>query len=322
MCIIIHKPKGKQFNKEHIEKAYEFNKDGFGIMYFDELNSNVVVEKGLDLFTSDFFLTLDNYDDKEAVLHLRNNTVGTTTLENCHPFPVGDGSYFMHNGTINSFKPTFGDTSDSLELSNAISSIIATTGAEILENEGMISLLQAIAGTSINRLVFMDNQGKVHIVNPQLGIDEDGIWYSNDYYKREPYKPINSYGSWNKTDDEIDFVFVYGTLKKGQSNHRLLEKSDFIGDAKSLTKFAMVGKGLPFPYCVEKDNINGKFIKGEVYQVDKPTMDKLDALEGYPYFYDREVFWFDTDKGVKRAWIYTCDSIPYTPEECIAEWAR
>jgi gamma-glutamylcyclotransferase (GGCT)/AIG2-like uncharacterized protein YtfP len=28
------------------------------------------------------------------------------------------------------------------------------------------------------------------------------------------------------------FVFVYGTLKKGYGNHRLLENSKFIGNAK------------------------------------------------------------------------------------------
>jgi gamma-glutamylcyclotransferase (GGCT)/AIG2-like uncharacterized protein YtfP len=44
-------------------------------------------------------------------------------------------------------------------------------------------------------------------------------------------------------------------------------------------------------------------IQGEVYEVDEPTMDRLDMLEGYPSFYNRVEI--PTDYGL--AWMYYLD---------------
>lgn len=95
-------------------------------------------------------------------------------------------------------------------------------------------------------------------------------------------------------------VFVYGTLKKGYGNHRLLEKSKFLGTAYTHSEFSLYNGG--FPYATD----GGKNeIKGELYEVDDNTLQNLDWLEGYPSHYNRiETQVADEYDGLDKAWIY------------------
>ena len=79
-------------------------------------------------------------------------------------------------------------------------------------------------------------------------------------------------------------VFVYGTLKKGFSNHQTLDRSSghFIAECETVAKFTMVNVG-HFPGVIPGDSYT---IKGEVYEVD--SLNYLDMLEGFPHLYVRE----------------------------------
>jgi gamma-glutamylaminecyclotransferase len=78
-------------------------------------------------------------------------------------------------------------------------------------------------------------------------------------------------------------VFVYGTLKKGYGNHRLLKDSTFLGNALTFEKFTLYDGG--FPYL---GRYGASQIIGEVYEVDDDTLSDLDRLEGVGHnFYDR-----------------------------------
>lgn len=88
--------------------------------------------------------------------------------------------------------------------------------------------------------------------------------------------------------------FVYGTLKQGYSNHRLLEQSKFIGEAYTEDTFDMLNSG--FPVLVPNDN--GWIVKGEIYEFsDHKTLDNLDALEGEGLMYDRKEIRVRADNG-------------------------
>lgn len=82
-------------------------------------------------------------------------------------------------------------------------------------------------------------------------------------------------------------VFVYGTLKAGMSNHHLLEQSVFLGKAYlSANLWVMYSLGV-FPAIVRNVHKKSPRVMGELYRVDDGTLMGLDALEGYPDFYDR-----------------------------------
>lgn len=112
---------------------------------------------------------------------------------------------------------------------------------------------------------------------------------------------------------EKEKVFVYGTLLSGESNNHLLVTSEKLGDAQ-VEGLEMHNFG-PFPACVLALT-NEPVVKGEVWEVDKDTFQRLDWLEGYPDFYDRvEV---KTNLGI--AWVYICENARGKPLIASGDW--
>ena len=98
-----------------------------------------------------------------------------------------------------------------------------------------------------------------------------------------------------------ELVFVYGTLKKGFSNHRLLEKDKFMGEAETIDQYAMYVQGIPY---VNYDETVSE-ITGELYQVSNLSLLMIDLLEGHPSWYYRKKIHIETDKGkLYKAWMY------------------
>lgn len=98
------------------------------------------------------------------------------------------------------------------------------------------------------------------------------------------------------------YYFVYGTLKKGHGNHRILENCKKVGDFVTKPEYTMIHLG-GFPGVIKGGNTA---IKGELYEVeDKETELRLDRLEGYypggkHNLYDKETIKIDN----KDAFIY------------------
>lgn len=95
-------------------------------------------------------------------------------------------------------------------------------------------------------------------------------------------------------------VFVYGTLKSGGQIRGLNQFGDgavIVGKAQTVyPDYDMIDLGA-FPGVVKGGTYK---IQGEVWEVDDQTMLDLDAIEGYPDFYNREVTM--TTQG--KAWMY------------------
>lgn len=100
-----------------------------------------------------------------------------------------------------------------------------------------------------------------------------------------------------------NLFFVYGTLKAGYGNHRVLRDSPLVGPATSLRPSYFMSQ-VGFPYLFKGGE---HFVSGEVYTVnDADVKQGLDWLEGYPSHYTREVHPFvlaDTLEVVD-AWVY------------------
>lgn len=93
-----------------------------------------------------------------------------------------------------------------------------------------------------------------------------------------------------------NLVFVYGTLKRGHGNHRVMIPSggEYLGDHVTKPVYNMFTNS-SYP-AITKGGTTP--ITGEVYLVEDMT--PLDRLEGYPNFYNREEI--DTPYG--KAWVY------------------
>jgi gamma-glutamylaminecyclotransferase len=102
------------------------------------------------------------------------------------------------------------------------------------------------------------------------------------------------------------FVAVYGSLKQGYGNHGLLERgqAELIGlGTTSLSTFEMISFGA-FPGLIINPSSHNK-VGVEVYKVNELTFNRLDGLEGYPHFYNRDIFQIELDdKTPLTAWMY------------------
>jgi len=96
----------------------------------------------------------------------------------------------------------------------------------------------------------------------------------------------------------LERVFVYGTLKRGFWNHRLLETSRFLGSEMIRGRMHSLG-GYPAIALVGR-----KPVHGELYAVDDVTMARLDRLEGCPSFYQRARVRMSSGG---HAWVYVMD---------------
>jgi len=92
-------------------------------------------------------------------------------------------------------------------------------------------------------------------------------------------------------------VAVYGTLRKGFGNHRLLEHCNKIKTGITDEKFTMYSFG-GFP-AISPTNVKDTNITVELYEVvDERTSRNLDSLEGYPEWYDKTEVTVDNTKAM------------------------
>lgn len=98
--------------------------------------------------------------------------------------------------------------------------------------------------------------------------------------------------------DNMNSVFVYGTLKKGFNNDHLLKGEELIGEAKANgLRMFVVGSGL-YPAVIKSDPTD--VVHGEVYRVNDEVLKRLDRLEGVPSLYTRDLIKVKMDSGETR----------------------
>jgi len=100
-------------------------------------------------------------------------------------------------------------------------------------------------------------------------------------------------------------VFVYGTLKSGNKQRgldRIEEGNVLIGEARTMDQtYSLYDLGM-YPAA----GLSGEYyIEGEVWEVTPETFKQLDAIEGYPHYYNRKQV--DTTAG--KAWMYYIPNI-------------
>jgi gamma-glutamylaminecyclotransferase len=87
----------------------------------------------------------------------------------------------------------------------------------------------------------------------------------------------------NLVSQELLYLFVYGTLKRGECNHGLLAGQQFIQEAVTEPAYRLLDTG-PHPALIEVPT-GGRTIHGEIYRIDRPTLARLDVLEEAPRVY-------------------------------------
>ena len=195
MCLIIHKPAGQSFNPTLFSVVKFHNPHGFGIMYPED--GIVRARKGL-MTLGQIMALWDEHKDKHLAIHFRYATEGTVTPENCHPFRVlnkaehGRDLYMMHNGTIRAVPIKQKDRSDTFHFVTHYLAPLLQDQPGLIDNEKFQEFISGMIGES--KLLFMDGDGQVIIINRNKGSTAGDVWVSNQYSLKYP-KPDNRRGA-------------------------------------------------------------------------------------------------------------------------------
>lgn len=285
MCIIVAKNKGvKMPDYKTLSRCFTHNPDGAGIMWVEE---NIVhIRKGfmnyteLDSFISKLGNRLD-LTDTALVMHFRITTHGSTSPQNCHPFPISRKIKDLkknsivtdigvaHNGIIPiKCIPKLSDTQT--YIAKRLSAI-KNIQPDFYNNP---YIMRRIENEIQSKMCFLTKYEQIHTIGKF--IEEDGILYSNSSYKEYSY--FRWFDSFSLYDNELLVCPVYGII---------------IGNGD-------IAESDGYEYFIDKDE--------RVYEYDY-TNDLLIPLEdtqaftyqGMPYRYkDSDAIIMDIEKGGER----------------------
>lgn len=98
---------------------------------------------------------------------------------------------------------------------------------------------------------------------------------------RKKEVPVSRQSSRSTPKEPKHRVFVYGTLRQGESRRGALEEATEISKKAYLIGFRMYHLG-GFPGIIRlTGGERGEAIVGELYQIDKKILDRLDIIEGH-----------------------------------------
>lgn len=115
---------------------------------------------------------------------------------------------------------------------------------------------------------------------------------------------------------------VYGTLRQGFGNNRLLQNqySKYLGTQTLFAPFRMVSMG-GFPGMIATDMAHCHNITIEVFSVSSPDVEQnLDWLEGYPGWYDKQTI--ETQWGTAFIYTQTEKQVGHRPSVESGDWKQ
>lgn len=184
MCLIVYRKEGQILTDDFIRDVAQKNPHGWGIMFNRPSDNKVVFRKGLDL--DEFFTNFHPLQEKDipCVIHFRVRTHGPIDVDNCHPFKVVNGVYFMHNGTINITIPKKDDgkaSDTSVFVRDVLAPLLLSVKDKVsaLGSSWFEHFMDAQADSHNSRFVVMGEEG------PQFygkwSKTTQGVWVSNGY---------------------------------------------------------------------------------------------------------------------------------------------
>lgn len=114
------------------------------------------------------------------------------------------------------------------------------------------------------------------------------------------------------------YLFVYGTLKRGQRNAGLLSDQTFVRTAVTEPLYRLYDCG-SYPALVECPD-SGVGIEGEVYRIDDAIRPTLDELEGVPFLY--QLVRVRLQDCSETVWTYIYRQATVNLPDCGVRWPR
>jgi glutamine amidotransferase len=182
LCVI---PPNTFPSRSKLENSALNNPHGFGyaIAVPSEFRIHTFRTMNPDECINRFFEDREKYRDGYAIWHARFATHGSMTLDNCHPFMVGEdeGTYLAHNGILSVIENPKDTRSDTRIFAEDLLPTIG--GVESLDNPQVWNMLEdfttgsKVAILTVNPIA----RHQLYLLHESKGLeDSDKVWWSND----------------------------------------------------------------------------------------------------------------------------------------------
>jgi len=217
MCLLVVCEPNSTPQREELHTGACKNPHGFGFAIIAD--GKIISERSMSAKKSiNRFLELRaQYPNSYAMWHARYATHGVKNEQNCHPFKVGDSdlTYLAHNGMLDITPAKDDKRSDTRIFAEDWLPMLG--GVKALDNPVMLELLSGWADYNKICVLTVDPEAGycMYLINEHLGKWVDGIWWSNDGYKKVEYKPttyvtggtITTTNAWS--EDKYEYADQY-----------------------------------------------------------------------------------------------------------------
>jgi predicted glutamine amidotransferase len=209
--------------------CFDSNPDGAGYMYQDHNSNKVIINKGFMSFDS-FITAIENLSNNiditasSLVIHFRYATQGSINPANCHPFPITTkikqlqqtnitaNTAIVHNGVI-PFCSNYNSKNKLSDTQIFIRDYLSKMDNSTLFNPAVLALIKESTGS---KFAIMGNN-RIELIGDF--IEDQGVYYSNDTYKKTRwYKTLKSKNSKKISmypiTDYCEYCGQYGYIDK------------------------------------------------------------------------------------------------------------
>jgi len=191
MCLLVVCSPNSTPKKKDLECASCNNPHGFG--YAVVAGNKIITGRGMSAnkVIKEFLKVRKEHPTGYAMFHARFATHGVKNQENCHPFIVGGDTrtYLAHNGILDIEIHATDKRSDTRVF--AEDTLPMMGGVSVLDDDNVFKILSKWSSGSKIAILTTDPSAlhECYIINESSGHwDNDGMWWSNDTYKDDPFK--------------------------------------------------------------------------------------------------------------------------------------
>ncbi len=207
MCVAVIVDTDKPVPLRHLKAMESANPDGAGLAWVD--GEFIQYRKGL---TAQQIFDMQDMLPRPFFMHFRIATRGAKIPELTHPFPLGMQAFsddllgmapavLMHNGTWSDFRKHVPEGIDADKVSDTqTAAYVCESNEEVLSEVGWSNAIMKAIGNGRCNITIRGRWSE------GLG-DEDGMHYSNTYWKSELYVTRTYTHQYPKTEDEWSAYF-------------------------------------------------------------------------------------------------------------------
>ena len=243
MCLLICGNKKVQ-NLDWLSNGFDNNSHGAGFVFAHK--KRLHLRKGFFKFEDFLKAYKEMPDDAPCLIHFRLATGGKLNEANCHPFSVSNNLAFAHNGVFFNVKDD-DNFSDTYYFNQSIIQPIFAKNPHAIYTEGARALIEEFIGRG-NKVAFINNYGRIVIMNEKMGDYEGETWFSNGSYKygrkcnfHKSGKTVKVYSQTNHGASLVSHPTPHDYLKEIFQTHLIKERDEKQEELKELMRLQAVG---------------------------------------------------------------------------------